>query len=124
MSSDRYLRGRARQAEIGSDRTGTYDALAELAPDLPRFAVEFAYGDIHARPGLDAIVREIVVVAVLVAQGGVDASLRAHLATALTVGASPAQLVEVILQTLPYVGFPRVFAAMGLLREVIADGRD
>lgn len=52
--SDRYERGLARQAELGGPgdtRKKVYDALADIAPDLPRIAVEFAYGDIHARPG-------------------------------------------------------------------------
>lgn len=120
MNPDRYARGLARQAEVGGHRPAAYDALTDLAPDLARFATEFAYGDIHARPGLDASRREIVIVAVLVAQGGVDKSLRAHLSAALTAGVSPAQLAEVILQTLPYVGFPRAFAAMLLLHDVVA----
>ncbi|CAM5584432.1 putative protein OS=Kitasatospora aureofaciens OX=1894 GN=GCM10010502_63400 PE=4 SV=1 [Kitasatospora aureofaciens] len=58
----RYERGRARQAELsgaGEIRQRVYDSLADIAPDLPRLAVEFAYGDIHARPGLDAGRREL-----------------------------------------------------------------
>jgi len=117
--NERYARGIARQAELGADRTAAYDALAGIAPDLARLAVEFAYGDVHARPGLDAARRELVVIGVLIALGGVEPQLRAHMETALNAGLGPGELVEAIMQALPYAGFPRVFGAMTLAREVL-----
>ncbi|RJL35708.1 carboxymuconolactone decarboxylase family protein [Bailinhaonella thermotolerans] len=120
--NERYERGLARQAELGgpgATRARAYDALADIAPDLSRLAVEFAYGDIHARPGLDPARRELVVLGVLTALGGVEPQLQAHLETALNVGVRPAELVEAIMQALPYAGFPRVFAAMTVARRVL-----
>ncbi|MEV0589685.1 carboxymuconolactone decarboxylase family protein [Nonomuraea sp. NPDC050310] len=105
----RYERGLARQAELGGPgpvRTAACDALADIAPDLSRLAVEFAHGDIHARPGLDAARRELVVLGVLIAPGGQEAQLEAHLGAALNAGLRPAELVEAIMQVLPYAGFP------------------
>jgi 4-carboxymuconolactone decarboxylase len=123
--SDRYARGLARQAELGGSgdaRTRAYDALADICPDLPRLAVEFAYGDIHARPGLDAARRELVVIGVLIALGGVEPQLEAHLGSALGAGLRPTELVEAVLQALPYAGFPRVLGAMAVARRIL-DGR-
>ncbi|MEW9534041.1 carboxymuconolactone decarboxylase family protein [Microbispora sp. NPDC049125] len=119
--SARYDRGLARQAELGGPgqtRRGVYDTVAEVAPDLPRLAIEFAYGDIHARPGLDAARRELVILGVLIALGGVDPQIEAHLESALTAGLRPGELVEAIMQALPYAGFPRVFAAMTIACRV------
>lgn len=117
--SDRYERGLARQAELADGlRQQVYDSLADIAPDLPRLAVEFAYGDIHARPGLDAARRELVILGSLIALGGVEQQIEAHLGAALNVGLSPGELVEVIMQALPYAGFPRVFAAMAVARRL------
>ncbi|MFI9570415.1 carboxymuconolactone decarboxylase family protein [Microbispora rosea] len=115
----RYERGLARQAELGATRTEAYDALADIAPDLSRLAVEFAYGDVHARPGLDAARRELVVIGALITLGGVEPQLRAHMETALNAGLRPRELVEAIMQALPYAGFPRVFGAMTLARQVL-----
>ncbi|NRQ40499.1 carboxymuconolactone decarboxylase family protein [Nonomuraea sp. NN258] len=120
--NERYAAGLARQAELGGPgavRAGVYDALADIAPDLSRLAVEFAYGDIHARPGLDAARRELVVLGVLVALGGVEPQLEAHLGTALNVGVRPRELVEAVMQALPYAGFPRVIGAMTVARRVL-----
>jgi 4-carboxymuconolactone decarboxylase len=120
--NERYEAGIARLEELGgpgATRTGVYDALADIAPDLSRLSVEFAYGDIHARTGLDAARRELVVLGVLIALGGVEPQLEAHLGTALNAGVRPAELVEAIMQALPYAGFPRVIGAMIVARRVL-----
>lgn len=122
--SDRYERGLARQAELGGaggTRSRTYAALADIAPDLARLAVEFAYGDIHARPGLDAARRELVILGTLIALGGVEPQIEAHLGSALGAGLQPGELVEAIMQALPYAGFPRVLGAMAVARRVFHD---
>lgn len=124
--SERYDRGLARQAELagpGDPRRGAYDTLADIAPDLPRLAVEFAYGDIHARDGLDAGRRELVILGALITLGGVEPQIEAHLGSALNAGLGPGELVEAIMQALPYAGFPRVFAAMTIARRVF-ENRD
>ena len=126
MSPDsRYARGAARAAEVDGDRPQyreqAYRALAEVAPDLPRLAVEFAYGDIHSRPGLDPARRELVIIGVLVALGDTEHQLAAHLNSALTSGLSRAEVVEAVLQTVPYAGFPRTINAMTTLRRVLAE---
>ncbi|MFI1920203.1 carboxymuconolactone decarboxylase family protein [Nocardia sp. NPDC020380] len=122
--NERFQRGAARQAELGGTggvRGRVYDELADIAPDLHRFAVEFAYGDIHSRPGLDAGRRELVTLGVLIALGGVEPQLEAHLGTALAAGVTAGELVEAIMQALPYAGFPRVLGAMAVARKVFAN---
>jgi len=122
--SERYERGLARQAELGGPggaRRRLYDALADIAPDLSRLAVEFAYGDVHARPGLDAARRELVVLGALIALGDAEPQIEAHLGSALGAGLQPSELVEAIMQALPYTGFPRVLGAMTIARRVFED---
>ena len=119
---NRYERGAARIRELDGEhpqrRAAAYEALARIAPDLPRLAVEFAYGDIHSRPGLDPGRRELVVLGVLVGLGDTGRQLASHLSSALNVGVTRDELVEAILQTLPYAGFPRAINALGVLAEV------
>ncbi|WP_031068578.1 carboxymuconolactone decarboxylase family protein [Streptomyces sp. NRRL WC-3742] len=121
--NERYERGLARQRELGGPgrtRTDAYASLADIAPDLSRLAVEFAYGDIHARPGLDPARRQLVILGALITLGGVEPQLEAHLGTALDVGLRPTEIVEALLQALPYAGFPRVMAATAVARKVLA----
>ncbi len=120
MSNERYERGLARQAELGGPgvRTRILNELDDVAPDLRRLAVEFAYGDIHARPGLDPARRELVILGVLIALGGVEPQIEAHLDAALGAGLRPDEVVEAVMQALPYAGFPRVVGAMTVTRRV------
>ncbi|MEV4638434.1 carboxymuconolactone decarboxylase family protein [Actinoplanes sp. NPDC049548] len=123
--SERHTRGAARIAELDGNhpqpRQEAYRLLAEVCPDLPRLAVEFAYGDIHSRPGLSAAQRELVTIGVLIALGDTERQLAAHLSGARTVGLEPHQLVEAVLQALPYAGFPRTVNAMAVARQMLKD---
>jgi 4-carboxymuconolactone decarboxylase len=102
-------------------RLQVYDALSDIAPDLHRLAVEFAYGDIHARPGLDLGSRELVILGVLIGLGDAEPQLEAHITTALNVSVPPVSVVEAVIQALPYAGFPRVLNAMTIARRVFAE---
>ncbi len=54
MTDERYRRGLAELEKVaGPAGASVVESLADIAPDLGRYIVEFAYGDIFARPGLD-----------------------------------------------------------------------
>lgn len=112
----RYARGLARLAEVAGP---TGESVVAPLGDLGRYVVEFAYGDIYSREGLGLRDREIVTVAALVALGGREPQLRAHLRAGLHVGLTAPELEEVIIQTVPYAGFPTAVAALEVLREVV-----
>lgn len=116
-SNDRLDRGTRRLSEIDG---GAIEAMVASLGDLGRYVVEFAYGDIHTREGLSARDRELVSVAVLTALGARERQLEAHLKSALNVGLSIAELREVIIQTVPYAGFPTAINAMYRLESVEA----
>lgn len=102
----------------GADGEDTLAALEGVAPDLGRYIVEFGYGEIYARPGLELRERQIAAVAALVTQGGAEPQLKTHVGGALRVGLSQAEVIEVIVQCLPFVGFPRVLNAVATARQV------
>ena len=81
-------------------------SLDDIAPDLVRFVVEFPYGDIYSRPGLDLKYREIATVAALTALGNAQPQLQSHIEGALNVGCTREEIVEVIIQMAVYAGFP------------------
>jgi 4-carboxymuconolactone decarboxylase len=117
--TDRYARGLARLREIyGQQAEILVTALGEVTPDLSRYVVEFAFGDIHCRGGLSLKSREIATVAALTALGTAPSQLRAHIHAALNVGCSREELVEVILQMALYAGFPATINGMQAAKEV------
>lgn len=121
MDVDRFSRGQARLAEVdGEGGQAVIASLADLAPDLGRYIVEFGFGDVYSRPGLDLRTRELATVAALVAMGTAAPQLKVHLVGALNVGATRDEIVEVIIQMTLYAGFPASLNGIAALREVVA----
>ena len=99
MEETRYRRGLETARELDPEGPERLEAaLKEVAPDLYRHIVEFAFGDILSRPGLDPKTREIATVSALTALGNAQPQLRFHLNAALNVGCTRAQLAEVLMQ--------------------------
>ena len=111
----RRERGLARLAEL-DDEPGGGEFLANLG-DLGDYTVDFVFGDVHCRDGLSVRDREVVIVAVLTALGGLEPQVRAHVRAARAAGVSDRELEETIIQTTPYAGFPRAINSMKILRE-------
>lgn len=115
----RYQRGLAKLKEIdGEAGERVVESLAGIAPDFARYLVEFPFGDIYSRPGLDLKSREIAVVAALTALGNAAPQLKVHVHGALNVGASRTEIIETIMQMAVYAGFPAALNGLAVAREV------
>ena len=115
----RYHRGLAKLKEIdGEAGERVVESLAGIAPDFARYLVEFPFGDIYSRPGLDLKSREIAVVAALTALGNAAPQLKVHVHGALNVGASRTEIIETIMQMAVYAGFPAALNGLAVAREV------
>ena len=121
-SSNRYERGMALLKQTqGEGADKVLASLANIAPDLGRYAAEFAFGDIFSRPGLDLKTREMISVAALTALGTAGPQLRVHIAAALNVGCTRQEIVEIIIQMAVYAGFPAALNGVQAAREVFAE---
>jgi 4-carboxymuconolactone decarboxylase len=119
---DRRARGLRALAEItGADGEAVVDRLRDIAPDLADWIVDFAYGDVASRQALDKRTRQLAAVAALTAIGHAQSQLKVHILGALNVGCRPAEIVEVIMQTTVYAGFPAVLNALATAREAFAE---
>lgn len=118
---NRYERGLAKLREIdGEAGWRVLDSLADIAPDFARYLIEFPFGDIYSRPGLDLKSREIAVVAALTALGNATPQFKVHIQGALNVGVSRTELVEIIMQMAVYAGFPAALNGLAAAKEVFA----
>ena len=93
-------------------------AVSDIAPDFAAFLVEYVFGDIAARPGLDLKQREFAAVAVLAATPASDQQLEHHLRSALALGWTRQELVELIMQASVYGGYPPALRALEVLERV------
>jgi 4-carboxymuconolactone decarboxylase len=121
-SEDRRTRGLRTLAEItGETGEGVVESLRDIAPDLADWIVDFSYGDVMARPGLDRRTRQLATVAALTALGNAQPQLKVHVKGALFVGCKPQEIVEVILQMAVFAGFPAAINALNVARETFKD---
>jgi 4-carboxymuconolactone decarboxylase len=119
---DRFERGRRALAEIdGAGGERVVAALADIAPDFARYLIEFPFGDIYSRPGLDLRAREIATIAALTALGNAAPQLEVHIKAGLNVGLSEAEIVEIIMQMAVYAGFPAALNGLFAAKRIFAE---
>ncbi|MDQ8057523.1 carboxymuconolactone decarboxylase family protein [Bacillus velezensis] len=126
MDQSRYQQGLDKLMEYtltSDDKISTHlkisEDLRDIAPDVSKYIIEFAYGDIYSRPGLTNQQRALVTISSLVTQG-TEPQLELHINTGLTSGLTPTEIVESITQLVPYTGFPRVLNALSVAKKVFA----
>lgn len=120
--NERFERGWEKLREIdGEAGERVIASLADIAPDFARYLIEFPFGDLYSRPGLDLPRREIAVVTALTALGNATPQLKVHLHAALNVGCTPSEIVEVLILMSVYAGFPAALNGLFAAREVFAE---
>lgn len=121
----RLQRGKRVLGEIdGEAGEKVVSALAGIAPDFATYLLEFPFGDIYSRPGLDVRSREIATIAALTALGNAAPQLKVHIAAGLNVGLSRVEITETIMQMAVYAGFPAALNGLFAANEVFASGPD
>jgi len=94
------------------------NSMQDISPDLARYAIDFPFGEIFTRPGLDLKSRELINVAALTALGNAAPQLKFHINGALNVGCSRTEIIETIIQMAIYSGFPSALNGMMSAKEV------
>lgn len=122
METTRYEKGMKQLKKIdGIGGENVIRSLEDISPDLGRFIVEFAFGDVYTRKELDLQERELITITSLLTAGGCEPQLEVHINGSLNVGIAPRKIVETFLQCIPYTGFPRVLNAVFTAKKVFAE---
>lgn len=96
-------------------------SLEDVAPDVGRFIIEFAFGEIYSREGLSLQEREMITISSLLTLGGCEAQLEVHINGALNVGIEPRKIIETFIQCIPYVGFPKTLNAISVAKRIFSE---
>jgi 4-carboxymuconolactone decarboxylase len=122
MDEERHARGIELLRQVGGPNFDLpINNLARVSADMARFTVEYPYGDVLSRPGLDLRTRQICTVSTLIAKGSVQPQLRFHMEGLLNVGGQPGDLVEVMFLSTAILGFPAAIDAIGIVRQIFSD---
>lgn len=95
-------------------------AVSKEDEDLQNIFNNFVYGEVYNHGNLEPKLRELVTLVSLTASQG-NSMIAEHVEAALNVGASAIEIKEALYQCAPYVGFPRVFAALEEANKVFKD---
>ncbi|TVM17424.1 carboxymuconolactone decarboxylase family protein [Oceanidesulfovibrio indonesiensis] len=118
--SERHMRGLANLARVdGHGGAEVLAAVEAVSPDLARYLVEFAFGDVYARPGLSLRDREIAALTALAAQSAWP-QFKVHVRAALRAGLTRNEIIELVIQAAVYCGFPTALNALFATGDVFA----
>ena len=121
----RFERGQRALSQIdGKGGENVIASLAEIAPDFARYLIEFPFGDIYCRPGLDRRSREIATIAALTAMGTATPQLKVHIEAGLNVRVTQTEIVEIIMQMAVYAGFPAALNGLFAAGDVFASHQE
>lgn len=94
-------------------------AMQRYGKAFHEFSMEHLYGGLWARPGLSLRDRELVAIALTLAASSPE-TLPQHFENAHKLGITAATIIEVILTTAYYSGWPKAGGAVRLLREIVS----
>lgn len=112
--------GLATMAELHGERAQAgYAAPGNaITGELYPAAIRYGYGELWSRPGLDRRQRMLCAIAAFTSMG-LDSQLRKFSKSALNVGLDRQEIIEAVIQTAPYGGFPRALNGLAILSEVL-----
>jgi 4-carboxymuconolactone decarboxylase len=116
-------RGEARFSQLLGDHAAPMlDHMRDIAPDFIEQVLEWEYGRIYDRPGLDLRSREIAVLAACAAIGSPGLGpLKAHVRAAARVGINRVEVQEILMQVSFAAGVPIALQALEAAHQVFAD---
>jgi 4-carboxymuconolactone decarboxylase len=114
-------RGAALMTALHGDRAGQGYASPDnpVTGELYPAAIRYGYGEIWSRPGLEHRQRALVAVAAFTALR-LPEQVSKFGQSALNIGLTKTQVIEAIIQTAPYTGFPPALNALGAISSAFS----
>lgn len=103
-------RGLMRQVENGAPFSGKQS----------QWTIEWTFGEVWAREGLERRMRSCAVLGMLIAQGAAE-EIRYHTKMGIANGLTRAEIEEIFYTTIPYCGFPAANTAKAAMLAGFAD---
>ena len=95
-------------------------SFADMAPDIGNHIMEYLYGDVFSRTEISLRDREISTISALAATSTLtsEGPMRVHFNASLTAGLSKEEIQEVLMNIVPFVGFPKAQKALAIAEKV------
>lgn len=103
-----------------SDRLRAAATSGKFGSAISQMAVNYAFADAWGRDGLEKKQRSLVVIGILIAQRQTS-ELKNHVKIGVANGLTVRELEEVLIQSVPYVGFPCIASATTAVIEALRE---
>ena len=110
-----------RAAVLGSAHVArTAKGRTAFNADFQDFLMEYAWGSIWSRGGLDPRMRSMITIAMLVAMGRTD-ELKLHIRATANTGVSREEVREIMMHASIYAGVPAAYGAFQIAAQIFAE---
>ena len=122
MNSERFERGVKKINElVENGDQGVLKGLGKVAPDLANYVIEFIFGDLYSRQGLDLKTKQILTITILATLGNAKPQLAYHIKAALKIGISKDEIISIMTHVAGYAGFPAALNGVATAKEVFIE---
>lgn len=118
-SKERFERGKkVREAVLGAGHVArTSKNRTAFNAEFQDFLMEYAWGEIWSRPGLNMKLRSMLTIAMLVAMGKND-ELKLHIRATRNTGVTRDEVKEIMMHAAIYAGVPSAFGAFQVAAQL------
>lgn len=120
--SEKFDRGCQKMNEImeGGDKR-LLNGLGSVAPDLAKYVLEFVFGDVYSREGLNLKTKQMLTVTTLATLGNAKPQLAYHIHAALNIGVTEQEIIDIMTHISAYAGFPAAINGVNTAKEVFTE---
>lgn len=120
--NERLARGAKKINELmpGADQN-ILKGLGKTAPDLANYVLEFVFGDLYSRSGLDLKTKQILTITTLATLANAKPQLAYHIKCGLNIGITRVEIIDIMTHIAGYAGFPAALNGVATAKEVFAE---
>lgn len=105
-------------SDLGS--AGLLNGLETVAGDMENYLLEYIFGTLYEREGLDAKTKQVSTLTAL-AVTRANEQLKFHIKAGLKLGMTQQEIADVFIHVSGYAGFPASLNALGVAKQVFAE---
>ena len=96
------------------------NGIGEVSPDLANYVLEFIFGDLYNREGLDLKTKQIITITALAVLGNARPQLEYHIKAGLNIGLSRKEIIDIMTHISGYAGFPAALNGVNAAKEIFS----
>jgi 4-carboxymuconolactone decarboxylase len=106
---------------VPNGEVSVINGLGSIAPDMAGYVLDFIFGDLYAREGIDIKTKQTITITTLAVLGNAKPQLAYHIKAALNLGFQRKEVVDILTHISGYAGFPAALNGIAVAKEVFKE---